>query len=457
MMSMLEVRNPWDGQVVAELALDDDAAVARTLGRAGAAFARWRRVPLEERIAQVRIGLAHFLATGDATAREVSLQMGKPLAQARGEMKTFAARAEWALAAATAALAPEVLPEEGGLRRRIEHHPLGIVLDIAAWNYPLLVPVNVLIPALLAGNVLILKHSELTPLTGRALARAFGALDVPDLVQDLVLLPEAAARLTQAREVAHVAFTGSVAVGRAVYRQAADGLRGVGLELGGKDPAYVAADADLAFAAENVVDGACYNAGQSCCAVERVYAHREVVEALIAGMRPHLEAYVYGDPLDATTTLGPLARAAAPAFLEQQVDDAVARGAKLLLGGKRDASRPGNHFPPTLLIDVPNSASVMQEESFGPIVAVASVRDDDEAVARMNDSRFGLTASVWTRDPERAERFARDVDAGTIFQNRCDYLDPALPWTGWGESGLGSTLSLHGFRHLTKRKAIHFR
>ncbi len=453
----MQVSNPWDGKAVAEIGVDDEIAVGRAVERAAVAFARWRKVPLGERMTQVRAGLEALLAGGEAVTREVSLQMGKPLAQARGELRTFQARAEWALGAAEAALAAEVLPEEGGLRRRIEHHPLGIVLEIAAWNYPLLVPVNVLVPALLAGNVVLLKHSELTPLTGRALARAFGGLGVPDLVQDLVLLPDDAARLTRAPEIAHVAFTGSVAVGRAVYRQAADGLRGVGLELGGKDPAYVAADADLAFAAENVVDGACYNAGQSCCAVERVYAHRDIAAELIARMQPHLEAYVYGDPLDDATTLGPLARHPAPAFLESQVEDAVARGARLVLGGRRDPARSGNHFPPTLVIDVPNDAALMQEESFGPVVAVATVRDDDEAIARMNDSAFGLTASVWTRDPDRAERVAREVEAGTIFQNRCDFLDPALPWTGWRASGLGSTLSPHGFRHLTRRKAIHFR
>jgi acyl-CoA reductase-like NAD-dependent aldehyde dehydrogenase len=383
--------------------------------------------------------------------------MGKPIVEARREVATFLDRAAWAVGAAEEALAPEVLPEKPGFHRRIEHVPLGVVLDIAAWNYPLLVPVNVVVPALLAGNTVLLKHSERTPLCGRAIAAAFAGLDVPDLVVDVQVPPPDTARLVRDPRVAHVAFTGSVRTGNLVQRAAAERFVDVGLELGGKDPAYVAADADLAFAVENVVDGACYNAGQSCCAVERVYVHRSLYDEFLERARAILEAYRLGDPLDEATTLGPLAIAANVDLAERQVADAVRRGARLLLGGGRAPGLPGSFLAPTLIAGVPDDAPLMQDETFAPVVPVQAVSGDDEALARMRDTRFGLTASVWTRDRERAERLAAEIDAGTVFQNRCDYLDPALPWTGTGESGKGTTMSRFGFLGLTRRKAIHFR
>jgi acyl-CoA reductase-like NAD-dependent aldehyde dehydrogenase len=384
--------------------------------------------------------------------------MGKPIREARREVQTFFERAEHMLSIAPATLAPEVLPEKDGLHRRIEHAPLGVVLDIAAWNYPLLIPVNVVVPALLAGNTVLLKHSARTPLCGGHFARALGDPELPGVMASLEIDHDrTAALVADPRAVDYVAFTGSVAGGQAVYRQAASRVLDVGLELGGKDPAYVAADADLAFAAENVVDGACYNAGQSCCAVERVYVHRRVHDEFVDRARSVLQAYRLGDPLEEQTTMGPLASRAALDTLEGQVDDAVRRGARLLLGGRRVPDMRGNFFPPTLLADVPNEAEVMQEESFGPLLPLRAVDDDAEALRLMNDTRYGLTASVWTSDRERAEQFAAELRAGTIYQNRCDYLDPALPWTGVGDSGKGSTLSPYGFYHLTRRRSVHFR
>ncbi|HZR81738.1 MAG TPA: aldehyde dehydrogenase family protein [Candidatus Binatia bacterium] len=457
MAARLEVRSPYDQQVVCALDWDDDAAVERKIAAARASWDRWRRTPLRGRMRVVGAGLERFRVAGEDVAEEISCQMGKPIAQARREVATFLERADWALAAAEKALAPDVLPEERGLRRRIEHEPLGVVLDIAAWNYPLLVPVNVIVPALLAGNVVLLKHSERTPLTGRAIARAFADLGDLALVNDVLVPPAETARLIRDPRVAHVAFTGSVRTGRAVYQVAAERFIDAGLELGGKDPAYVAADADLAYAAENVVDGACYNAGQSCCAVERVYVHARVADEFLERARAVLERYRLGDPLDESTTLGPLAIRHNLDVVEAQVEDAVRTGARVLLGGRRVEGSAGNFMPPTLVANVPNDTSLMQEETFAPVVPVLAVSGDDEALARMRETRFGLTASVWTRDAERAERMARDLDAGTIFQNRCDYIDPALPWTGCGESGKGSTMSRYGFLGLTRRKAIHFR
>lgn len=457
MSDRLRVVSPWDQAIVAEVPYDGDDAIERKLGAARAAFERWRRVPLEGRIAQIGAGLARLRAAGEEIARDVSRQMGKPIGEARREVATFLERADWALGAAEDALAPELLPEKEGFLRRIEHAPLGVVLDIAAWNYPLLVPVNVIVPALLAGNVVLLKQSERTPLTGRAIARAFAGDDVPDLVLDVVVPPPDTSRLIADPRVAHVAFTGSLRTGRLVYREVARRLIDCGLELGGKDAAYVAADADLAFAVENVVDGACYNAGQSCCAVERVYVHAALYDEFVARARSVLEAYRMGDPLAEATTLGPLAIRGSLDFLEGQVEEAERRGARTLLGGRRVPGEAGNLFPPTLVADVPNDTSLMQDESFAPIVAVARVADDDQALARMRDTRFGLTASVWTRDRDRAERLGQELEVGTVFQNRCDFLDPALPWTGFRESGKGSTMSRHGFLTLTRRKALHFR
>ncbi|HVR72340.1 MAG TPA: aldehyde dehydrogenase family protein [Vicinamibacteria bacterium] len=454
----LQAVNPYDQKVVAEVPLDDAESLAAKVVAARSAFARWSRLPLEERMRRVRAGLARFRERGDAIAREVTLQMGKPIGEARRELQTFCERAEHMLAIAPRTLAPEVLPEKDGLHRRIEHAPLGVVLDIAAWNYPLLIPVNVVVPALLAGNTVLLKHSARTPLCGQRFAQAFADPELPGVMASLELDHDRTARLLgDPRAVDYVAFTGSVAGGQAVYRQAARRVLDVGLELGGKDPAYVAADADLEFTVENVVDGACYNAGQSCCAVERAYVHRRVYDEFVERARTALRDYRLGDPLDEATTMGPLASRPALDTLEAQVDDAVRRGARLLLGGRRVPDTPGNFFPPTLLTGVPNEAEVMQEESFGPLLPVRAVADDDEALRLMNDTRYGLTASVWTRDRARADRFAGELRAGTVYQNRCDYLDPALPWTGVGDSGKGSTLSPWGFYHLTRRRSIHFR
>jgi acyl-CoA reductase-like NAD-dependent aldehyde dehydrogenase len=388
----------------------------------------------------------------------VTRQMGKPIREARREVQTFFERAEHMLSIAARTLAPEVLPEKEGLHRRIEHAPLGVVLDVAAWNYPLLIPANVVVPALLAGNTVLLKHSARTPLCGDHFARAFADPELPGVMASLEIDHEqTAALIADPRAVDYVAFTGSVAGGQAVYRRAATRVLDVGLELGGKDPAYVASDADLEKTVENVVDGACYNAGQSCCAVERVYVHRRLYDEFVDRARKVLTAYRLGDPLDESTTMGPLASRPALDTLERQVDDAVRRGARLVLGGQRVPDTRGNFFPPTLLADVPNEAEVMQEESFGPLLPVRAVADDEEALRLMNDTRYGLTASVWTRDRGRADHFAGELRAGTIYQNRCDYLDPALPWTGVGDSGKGSTLSPYGFYHLTRRRSIHFR
>ncbi len=453
---MLVVTNPFNQQTVCALPLDRGRALDHKIALARQAFEAWSRLSLEERIVLIREGLNYFETHAEEIARDITLQMGKPIAQARQEIATFFQRAEYMISIAGETLAPSMLPpNKPGAHLRIDHLPLGLIYHIVPWNYPLLTAVNGVIPALLAGNVVLLKHSPLTPLCGVHFENAFGRLSIPNLLTHLVLSDRDASRLIGHPAIRHVAFTGSVATGRRVYRKAARHLISAGLELGGNDPAYVAQDADLAMAVENIVDGACYNAGQSCCAVERVYVHRSLYHDFIERARWVLQQYRLGDPQAETTTLGPLARKEAPTFLARQVRDAVDRGAEVCLGGT-PGEGAGNFFLPTLLAEVPNDAAVMQEENFGPLVPVTAVSDDREAMACMSETRYGLTASVWTRDRERAERFAQALQVGTIYQNRCDYLEPALPWSGCRESGLGTTLSKYGFYPLTRRRAVHF-
>ena len=453
----LEIINPYDQSLVCRVQNDEGERLEKKIAGAHAAFQYWRQVPIGERIVQVQAGLKRFQQNSAVIARDVTRQMGKPIVQAQREVDTAFERAEYMISIAEESLTPDILPELEGFERRIEHVPHGVVLNVAAWNYPLLIPINVVVPALLAGNTVLLKHSAKTPLSGQAFAEAFGDLEVTGLVTSLVLSHETTAAVIADPRVAHVSFTGSVTGGSAVYQQAAKRFIDVGLELGGKDPAYVAEDADVKFAVANTVDGACYNAGQSCCAVERVYVHRHHLEEYLDRAQQVIEAYRTGDPLEEATTLGPLVSRLALEEVERQVSDAIDRGARLLTGGRRVPGHRGNVFPGTLISNVPNEASVMQDESFGPIVPVRGVENDEEALRCMRETRFGLTASIWTTDRNRAERFGRLLESGTIFQNRCDYLDPALPWTGYGDSGKGSTMSRYGFYHLTRRKSIHFK
>ena len=454
--STLRIVSPASGELVREVPCDGPAEVEAKLERARAAMRRWRERTLDQRVSELRAAFEYFRREKEAVARDVTLEMGKPIAQARGEVDTLLARSEHMLSIARESLAPEHPDAKPGFELRIEHEPLGLVLVIAPWNYPLIVPGNVIVPALAAGNAVVLKHSPKSPAAGEHFARALTSLSEPDVFANVIVADARAAELVTDPRADHVAFTGSVATGRAVYARASARLAGVGLELGGKDPAYVAADADLDFAAENVVDGACYNAGQSCCAVERVYVHASVYAGFLERVQRVMARYRLGDPLDPATTLGPLVDGAALAKVEAHVADALRRGARLVHGGKRHG-RAGFFHEPTLLADCPDDAETMREETFGPVLPARAVASDEEALLRMNDSRYGLTASVWTKDPARAERLAARLEAGTVFQNRCDYLDPALPWTGVKESGLGSTLSRYGYLGLTRRKSLHFR
>jgi len=451
---VLRLLNPYDGSLLAERPYTSPAEVELRLERARATQRRWRRMPYEQRHDRVVRGMDFLREHSAEIAADVTRQVGKPLSQARGEVAGMLSRAQHLLDIGERSLAPEVLPGQDGFVLRIEHVPHGVVLELAAWNYPLLIPINVIVPALLAGNVVLLKHSANAVLCGEWFERAFDDPDLPGLLSHLILDHESLAGWIRDPRIDHVVFTGSVEGGRAIQDAARGRFIDVGLELGGKDPAYVAADADFDFAAENLVDGACYNAGQSCCGVERVYVHADLYDDFLARVQPILENYRLGDPMKDGTTMGPMARPRQPAELEAQVQDALAKGARRLVGGGVVDPR---FFAPTLLADCTQDMLVMQEESFGPILPVMRVEDDDEALRAMNDSAFGLTASVWTRDDARAEHFVAELEAGTVFQNRCDFLDPALPWVGVKNSGRGVSLSSYGFLSLTRRKSVHRR
>ena len=420
----------------------------------------WCDVPVAERAEVCARAVDAVVAARDDIAGEITWQMGRPIRYSPAEVGGFEKRARHMIAIAPEALADIGIGDREGFTRFIRRQPLGVVFTVAPWNYPYLTSVNSVIPALMAGNAVILKHSAQTPLAAERYAEAFDSADLPTGVfQFLHLDHPSTAKVIRAPEVDFVAFTGSVGGGEMVEAAAHGRFIGVGLELGGKDPAYVRADADLDFAVENLVDGAFFNCGQSCCGIERLYVHERVYDSFVGGFADLVGQYKLGDPTDPETTLGPMVRAEAADFVRAQTSDAISAGAKALIDPSGfDADGEGTpYLAPQVLTGVDHSMSVMTEESFGPVVGIMKVGSDDEAVDLMNDSRFGLTASIWTADETAAVAIGDRVDTGTWYQNRCDFLDPALAWTGVKLSGRGCTLSALGYEALTRPKSFHLR
>ncbi|SDB04637.1 aldehyde dehydrogenase family protein [Bauldia litoralis] len=458
MSDTAKIISPVDGSIYAERPIATDAAVEAAVSTARAAQAEWRHTTVAERSKYILAFLDALMAMNDDIVTELAWQMGRPT-RFGGEKGGVEERTRAAVAMAEEALAPYYPPEKPGFRRYVARDPLGLVLVIAPWNYPYLTAVNTIVPALLSGNAVILKHATQTLLVGERFAEAFARSGLPKgLFQNIVLSHAQTERLVGSGQIDHINFTGSVSGGRVIERAAAGTFASLGLELGGKDPAYVMADAKLDHAIENLVDGAFYNSGQCCCGIERIYVDERVYDDFVDGFADLTKKYVVGSPLDAETTLGPMARGAVADTVREQVAEAKRKGATPLVDMKVAADRPGSpYLAPEVLVDVNHQMAVMREESFGPVVGIMKVRGDDEAVSLMNDSPYGLTASIWTADTDRAAALGSRIETGTVFMNRCDYLDPQLVWTGVKDTGRGVTLSKFGFETLTQPKSFHLR
>jgi acyl-CoA reductase-like NAD-dependent aldehyde dehydrogenase len=457
----MKVINPATEAVISELPEDGPAAITVKVAKARAAQPAWAARPFAERADAIRKFAAALAANKAELALTLTREMGKPVKQAENELNAMAGRIDFFLNATQAVLASDVVYREGDgaiakLEEEIASEPLGVVANISAWNYPYFVGSNVFVPALLTGNAVVYKPSELTPQTGLHITRLLHGSGVPADAFIPVLGGGAAGQALLAQEIDGVFFTGSHATGRKIAETVAGKLVKVQLELGGKDPTYVADDVDVRAAAEGLADGAFYNTGQSCCSVERIYVHQKIAPAFIAAFVETVRGFTIGDPEDPATYIGPLARQAQLGVLDAQVADAVKKGAKLLIGGQR-LPRAGYYFAPTVLTEVTRDMAVMRDESFGPIIGIQVVKDDAEAVRLMNDTDYGLTAGVYSIDRARAKAILKDVNAGSVYWNCCDRVSPRLPWTGRKHSGIGSTLSTLGIRTFLQPKAWHLR
>ncbi len=457
-MSTIQCISPVDGSVYAERpALTLEAAKA-VVERARKAQKSWAKRPLDERVQLVMKGVARLNEMVDEVVPELAWMMGRPVRYG-GEFKGFNERSNYVANVAAEALAAIEIETSVAFTRRIERESHGVVFVIAPWNYPYMTAINTIAPALMAGNTVIIKHAAQTLLVGERMVRAFVEAGVPDDVfQNVFLDHQTSEQLIAAGSFNFINFTGSVAGGRAVERAAAGTFTGMGLELGGKDPGYVMEDADLDAAVDTLMDGATYNSGQCCCGIERIYVHESLYDAFVEKSVAWVSNYKLGNPLDTETTLGPMANARFARTVREQVAEAVAKGAKALVDPKLFPQDDGGaYLMPQVLVDVDHSMTFMREETFGPAVGIMKVKSDAEALDLMNDCKYGLTVSLWTKDEERASRLGAELETGTVFMNRCDYLDPALVWTGVKETGRGGSLSVLGFHNLTRPKSYHLK
>ena len=453
----MNIINPATNNVITTVITDDNQSIELKISNARAAQKRWALVPLEERIAIVQRFAELLQEHVQPCAAILSSEVGKPLQQARNEVNGACSRIEWLTANASSAYSEEWMVVSGPTREKIVYEPLGVICNISAWNYPYLVGTNVFVPALLAGNAVIYKPSELATLTGLEIEKYLHEAGVPSAVFQCVVGDKEAGELLLDAALDGYFFTGSYKTGKYIYERVSKKMKPCGLELGGKDPLYVTDDiSDIPTVAANTADGAFYNNGQSCCAVERIYVHEKVYDAYVAEFVKEVKSYKIGNPGAEGVYIGALTRKEQPAFLAAQVQDAMSKGATLLCGGK-PIDGTGNYFEPTVLVNVTHDMNVMKEESFGPIIGIMKVKDDAEAVALMNDCQYGLTAAVFGSDEARAAGLQSQLNAGTVYWNCCDRVSAALPWSGRNHSGFGSTLSRVGLRVFTQPKAYHLR
>jgi acyl-CoA reductase-like NAD-dependent aldehyde dehydrogenase len=460
MSKKFSVITPIDGSVLLERNYSDSNEVQRVLELSKAGKRIWGNIGLDERLAYITKAVDYLVSKKNEIAQSITNQMGRPISQSPGEVRGLEERSRYMLSIAKESLSDYSPRKLEGFETFIRREPLGTVLVLAPWNYPFLTSVNSIIPALAAGNAVILKHSTQTPLVAEFFKDAFESAGLPEGVfQILQIDHEETLKLVGSDGIDFVAFTGSVEGGRSVQKAASGKFIGLGLELGGKDPAYVMSDCDLENAIENLVDGSFFNSGQSCCGIERIYVYEKLFNKFVEGFVDLTKKYTLGNPTDANTNLGPMVRASSAVFIRNQVEDAIKKGARLLTDSKDfPQEKEGTaYLGPRVLINVNHSMNVMMEESFGPVIGIMPVKDDHEAIQLMNDSPYGLTASLWTKDKEHAKILGSKIQTGTVFMNRCDYLDPALAWTGVKDTGRGISLSVFGYHQLTRVKSFHFK
>ena len=457
-MTMIRCISPVDGSVYAERPAMSFGDAAAAVARARKAQKAWAKRPLEERVQLVLKGVARLNEMADVVVEELAWQMGRPVRYG-GEFKGFNERSNYVATIAADALAPLKVESSDKFERYIEREPHGVVFVIAPWNYPYMTALNTIAPALMAGNTVVLKHASQTLLVGERFVKAFNEAGVPeDVFMNIFLDHETTSKLIAAGSFNFINFTGSVEGGRNIERAAAGTFTGTGLELGGKDPGYVMEDADLDAAVDTLMDGATYNSGQCCCGIERIYVNENLYDEFVEKSVAWVSNYKLGNPLDKETTLGPMAHKRFAATVREQIAQAVSKGAKALVDPKLfPADDGGAYIAPQILVDVDHSMEIMREETFGPAVGIMKVKNDAEALELMNDCKYGLTVSLWTKDAERAARLGRDLETGTVFMNRADYVDPGLCWTGCKDTGRGGSLSIIGFHNLTRPKSYHLK
>ena len=456
MTQELKCISPIDGSVYATRPVLSQSEAEAVVSRAKIAQKAWAARPLAERVDLVMAGVARVGEMSDEIVPELAHMMGRPVRYG-GEFGGFNERASYMAKIAEETLASIVVEESDSFERVIKREPHGVVLVIAPWNYPYMTAINTVAPALMAGNTVVLKHATQTLLVGERMVRAFTEAGVPaDVFQNVFLDHDTTSALIAAKSFGFVNFTGSVGGGRAMEMAAAGTFTGVGLELGGKDPGYVMEDADLDAAVDTLIDGAMFNSGQCCCGIERIYVHESLYDAFVEKAVAIVKGYKLGNPLDTETTLGPMANVRFAAEVRAQIDEALAMGATAHIDTVAEDDG-GAYLTPQILTNVTHEMRVMRDESFGPVVGIMKVSSDEEAIALMNDSEFGLTASLWTQEVERASRIGAEIETGTVFMNRADYLDPGLCWTGCKNTGRGGALSVIGFHNLTRPKSYHLK
>ncbi|EAQ67773.1 succinate semialdehyde dehydrogenase [Marinomonas sp. MED121] len=460
MTNMIKTISPINGEVYVERPLAATNEIDDTLIKARLAQQAWSAKSVAERAQICTAAVDAFVANKDVIAKELTWQMGRPIRYSQGEVGGYEERARYMIGAAEEALAPLQLEEKAGFTRYIKREALGVVFVVAPWNFPFMTAINAVMPALMAGNAVVLKHSAQTPLCAERMVESFEKAGLPAGVFQYLHLSHADTEsIIASDKVDYVAFTGSVAGGEMVEKAAAGTFKGTGLELGGKDPAYVRADANIDQAVDTAIDGAFFNSGQSCCGIERIYVHESVYDEFVEKAVALVNGYVLGRSDDESTTLGPVVKASSADFIQGQIDEAIEQGAVAHIDSKAFAmaEKGTPYLAPQVLTNVDHSMRIMQEESFGPVVGIQKVADDEAAITLMNDSEFGLTASVFTTDVEAGIAVGERLETGTFFINRCDYLDPALAWTGVKNSGKGCTLSSLGYDYITRPKSFHIK